>query len=178
MKARDEVLTDTENIVKFIPHRYLLKVMTPGDRVKIPQEGSLPLDGLVVGVDNLVHVKLDALNNEIQKLHPNSVKNVSLLPKIHLAHSLWLPHNVDTIVMPQPQVEIPDTFTGRSPWVGTEIKVIGTEHQSIPQMHKGGLGWVLDVSQDSSTKSGLAILVHFDAPSSSADTRIDFDRIR
>lgn len=45
-------------------------------------------------------------------------------------------------------------------------------------MHKGEVGRVLDVSQDTSMRSGLAILVRFDAPSSSPDTLFDFDCIR
>lgn len=176
--GRDQVLTATENMVKFIPHRYLLKVMTPGDHVEIPQGSSPPLQGLVTGVDTRVSVKLDIQDTEMRTFHPNSIKNVSLLSKIHLAHSSWLPRNVNTTVAPQPQTETPNTFTGRSPWVGTEIKVIGTGQKDFPQMHKGEVGQVLEVSKDLSMKSGLAILIRFDAPSSSPDTLIDFDRIR
>lgn len=176
--ARDQVLTTTENMVKFIPHRYLLKVMTPGDHVEIPQGSSPPLQGLVTGVDTRVSVKLDTQDTEIRTFHPNSLKNVSLLPKIHLPHSSWLPRNVNTTIVPRPQIETPNTFTGRSPWVGTEIKVIGTGHKDLPQMHKGEVGRVLDVSKDLSMRSGLAILIRFDAPSSSPDTLIDFDRVR
>lgn len=151
--------------------------MAPGDCVEIPQGSSPPLDGLVVRVGDSVHVKLDICDSQTQILHPNCLRNVSLLPRIHVEHILWLPRNMNTTVLAQPQNKIPNTFTGRSPWVGMEIKVIGTEHNKIPQMHKGDVGRVLDVSTDLSTKSGLAVLVCFDAPSSSPDTPIAFDHI-
>lgn len=62
-KSRDKVVTITENIVKFIPYRYLLKVMTPDDRIEIPQGSSPPLDGLMVGDSGGVQVKLDIVHD-------------------------------------------------------------------------------------------------------------------
>lgn len=179
--AHDQVLTATENTVIFIPHRYLLKVFAPGDRVEIRQHTSSPLDGLVVGVDEFVAVKLGFDDNELRKFHPNSLKNISLLPKIYLARSSQLPQNVSTVNLPTPPTTVPPnlTFTGHSPWLDVEVRVIGTEHSSkAPQMHKGEIGRVKDVTTNLSFRSGIAILIHFDAPSTSPDTWFDFDRIR
>ncbi|KAE9405469.1 hypothetical protein BT96DRAFT_972589 [Gymnopus androsaceus JB14] len=63
-------------------------------------------------------------------------------------------------------------------WANMEIKVVGIENDSnIAQMHKGALGRVIDVFKNSSMKSGIGILVHFDAPSTSPDPLFNFDCI-
>lgn len=168
------------SVVRFIPFQFLVKVMEVGSRVEVRLDSSAPSEGLVVEVGDVIAVQLEGNDDITHSYHPNSLKNLSLMPKVHHAHEMILPPNqMPTTDKPSTSHTDSDTLTGRSRWIDTEIKVVGGEIGThIPQMHKGALGRVVDVVKNLSMKSGLGILVRFDAPSTSPDTLIDFDRIR
>ncbi|KAE9390343.1 hypothetical protein BT96DRAFT_1002359 [Gymnopus androsaceus JB14] len=98
------------------------------------------------------------------------------MPQIHLTHEPYHPRNeLPTMGQPGTSNSLIDTSTGCIPWANMEIKVVGIENDNFAQMHKGSLGRVMDVVKNSSMKSGIGILVHFDAPSTSPNTLFDFD---
>jgi len=166
--------------VRFIPFRFLIKVMQVGSRVEVRQDSGVAREGLVVAVGDVIAVKFDGSDDLMHSFHANCLKNLSLMPKVHLAHEPYLPRNeMPTVGQSGTSNSLIETSTGRIRWANTEIKVVGVENDSnIAQMHKGALGRVIDVFKNSSMHSGIGILVRFDAPCTSPDTLFDFDRIR
>ncbi|KAE9402364.1 hypothetical protein BT96DRAFT_991169 [Gymnopus androsaceus JB14] len=151
--------------VRFIPFRFLIKVMQVGSRVEVRQDLGVAREGLVVAVGDVIAVKFNGSDDLTHPFHANSLKNLSLMPQIHLAHEPYHPRNeLPTMGQPGTSNSLIDTSTGRIPWANTEIKVVGVENNNFAQMHKGSLGRVMDVVKNSSMKSGIGILVRFDAP--------------
>lgn len=171
--------------LKLIPHRHLLKVFNKGDRAMTL--GQTTIEGLVVGVGEGSAGVGDAISlivdndNDIRQFHPNCLRNLTLRPRIEAGRPLPYTTHDEIVSSSRDLMQTGssgDPSTGRAPWLGTAVKVVGTGSRNHPQLHKGEVGIVKDVKISTQNQSGIAILVRFDAPSTAGDQWFDFDRIR
>jgi len=190
-----------------IPHLFLLKTMRIGDEVRVLhgsrtfiELGITPnlVDDRISLIDKqgfVVHVhddvdRVDIKFSEYPNLiafHPNSLRNITLSPRISLPER---PEDIGSVfrwldprgTTPEQALneQATNASTGRQPWIGWSVKIIGNlelKDGIAGQEHKGATGRIVSVDHDDSMLSGLAVGVRLDLRNV-PDIRVDYDRIR
>ncbi|KAE9387253.1 hypothetical protein BT96DRAFT_948514, partial [Gymnopus androsaceus JB14] len=145
--------------------------------------------GFVVHVHNdvdRVDIKFLEYPNLIA-FHPNSLRNITLSPRISLPER---PEDIGSVfrwldprgTTPEQALnrQATDASTGRQPWIGWSVKIIGNlelKDGIAGQEHKGATGRIVSVGHDDLMLSGLAVGVRLDLRNV-PDIRVNYDRIR